>query len=123
MGKDVRVFVYDDLDPTHQTEAQHTNVPLAFGRTRVVLDLSDASHKKLAGFLAPYLAAGTREDQVNPGDDHRVRRPRVYYAGLRKWLEAEHGITLEPDASGKMAYPPDLRRDYDRLLVEGKAGL
>jgi hypothetical protein len=132
MGKEIRVLAYDDLiraGTGEVVEATHTDVELAFGKRKVTIDLSDASHKALAEFLAPYLAAGTPVDRVNPPTVRsRGRQPDAYYAGMKAYA-AERGIEIPETNSGpgktKLSYPTALRRAWDQELIKrrGSSGL
>jgi len=120
MGTDIRVYKYDDLAGMG-VEAEHTDVPLAFGSWSGTIDLGPDNYKRLAEFLAPFLKVGTRAGKINPQGKQRGRRPNEYYVRLRKWLHDVHGIDLEPNEDGKYDYPEDLRRQFDKGLEEASA--
>ena len=124
MGTDVRVFVFDDkirAETGEQVEAEHTGVPLVFGKRRVKIDLSKTSYDEIAKVLKPYLDAGTKEGKVNPGGQ-RTRGPRAYYIGMQAYAE-EHGIEIPVAADGKLQYPDSLHEAYRaHLAKEAAAG-
>lgn len=118
MGKDVRVYAFDDLDGKDGgTEATHTDVPLAFGTWRGTIDLGDRHYKELAEFLAPYLKAGTRVGKVNPGSAQRGRKQHWFYLGMQRFA-AERGIEIPKAADGKFMYPESLRRAWEAEIAQ-----
>lgn len=115
MGKAVRVFAFDDLDG-EGTEAQHTDVPLRFGKVEVTIDLTAKHFEDIKAFLEPYLKAGTRAGRVNPGGAQRGRKQRWFYDGMQAFAR-DQGIEIPVAADGKHQYPESLRRAWEAEIA------
>ena len=128
MGKEVRVFAFDDLEFARTgdktVEAERISVPLAFDGKSVVLDLTNANYGKLAAQLREWLGAGNTpaaSGAATPGAK-RGRKPNAYYLGLQAYAEHK-GVKLKQDSAGKFVYPDALRAEYEQSLIDaGKPG-
>lgn len=131
--KEVRVVAWDDLHKKdgENVEADHIDVELAFGRQKVTLDLTDEHYSKVAAFLEPYLAAGTRTEAASParlpgsGGQHvpaaiaqrSLADRKEFLRGLREWADMT-GHDYRTD-SGGYYYSVKLIADYEEFLSAG----
>lgn len=93
---------------------------------RVKLDLTDENFKELAGWLAPWLAAGRREGEgpvTRLGFKAGSPESKNWRCRLREWADSEgrssEYLRATPDDSGKnkYTYPRPLVRDFEAYLL------
>lgn len=121
MGKDIRVFAFDDLDFASgggKVEAPRIAVQFAFGGTEVHLDLTEEHYQQLAQLAEPYLEAGRKAAAPRAAKRSRGRMPRIFYEGMQRYA-AENDIKIPADAEGKLNYPVSLRRKFEAHLAAG----
>lgn len=115
MGQEVKVWSFSDktlADRGEKVEADHTHVPLQFGKLSGELDLTSAEHSELALLLGPWLAAMQKKKATKK----RGRPSQAYFDGLKAFIEQETGEELQHNSGGKFDYPKDLRRKYDEKM-------
>lgn len=112
-------------DRQEKVESAGSHV-LELDGNRVKLDLTDENFKELAGWLAPWLAAGHREDEgpvTRLGFKAGSPESKNWRRRLREWADSEgrssEYLRATPDDSGKnkYTYPRQLVKDFEAYLL------